>query len=145
MKVVINSCFGGFGLSAQAEDALIGKCEHTQLVEPIEYYGGPGSKYYEVNKKRIGPDHWRESYERDLKGGRLCLTRFHDGKVISDNHRDDENRTCPALVKVVEELGSAANGTFAKLSVVEIPDDVEFEISEYDGNEHVAEKHRTWG
>jgi hypothetical protein len=28
--------------------------------------------------------------------------------------------------------------------VVEIPDGTDYEISEYDGNEHIAEKHRTW-
>jgi len=30
------------------------------------------------------------------------------------------------------------------LAIVEIPDDVEYTIEEYDGNEHVAEAHRTW-
>jgi hypothetical protein len=142
MKVVINKCFGGFGLSPQAEDALIGKCPHVELIEPAEYYGGPGSKYYEVNKKRLGPDYWRESYERGLRGGGLA--RFHEGKVISDNHREDQNRTCPSLVEVVERMGEQANGACAQLSVVEIPDNVEFEISEYDGLEHIAETHRTW-
>jgi hypothetical protein len=28
--------------------------------------------------------------------------------------------------------------------VIEIPDDVEWEVEEYDGLEWVAEKHRTW-
>jgi hypothetical protein len=27
---------------------------------------------------------------------------------------------------------------------VDIPDDVNWYIEEYDGNEHVAERHRTW-
>lgn len=53
--------------------------------------------------------------------------------------RDDEN-----LIRVVEELEDASYGEFAKLKVVEIPDDVEWEISEYDGVEWVAEKHRKW-
>ena len=30
------------------------------------------------------------------------------------------------------------------LKVVEIPDDVEWEIEEYDGNEWVSEVHRCW-
>jgi hypothetical protein len=45
---------------------------------------------------------------------------------------------------VVLELGEAANGRCAELKVVEIPDDVEWQIEEYDGLEWVAEKHRTW-
>ena len=53
-------------------------------------------------------------------------------------------RNHPALVQVVEELGKEANGMFAELKVVEIPDDVEWEIEEYDGVEWVAEKHRVW-
>ena len=48
------------------------------------------------------------------------------------------------LVEVVEKLGSAANGSHASLKIVEIPENVEWEIDEYDGMEHVAEKHRTW-
>ncbi len=35
-------------------------------------------------------------------------------------------------------------GPHSELKVVEIPDDVEFFIKDYDGMEHVAEKHRTW-
>jgi hypothetical protein len=48
------------------------------------------------------------------------------------------------LIAVVEELGEAANGWAASLKIVEIPDGVEWFIHEYDGREHVAERHRTW-
>lgn len=44
-----------------------------------------------------------------------------------------------------EALGEAADGGCASLKVVEIPDGTDYEIGEYDGMEHVAEKHRTWG
>jgi len=54
--------------------------------------------------------------------------------------RDD-----PILVQVVEELKEASSGKYAKLVVVEIPDDAEWQIEEYDGSEWIAEKHRTWG
>jgi hypothetical protein len=47
-------------------------------------------------------------------------------------------------VQVVEELGDEANGRCSELSVVEIPDGVQWEIVEYDGLEHIAEQHRTW-
>lgn len=50
-----------------------------------------------------------------------------------------------ALVEAVEELGvEKASGVYARLKIVEIPDDVEWHIYEYDGNECVAENHRTW-
>ena len=57
---------------------------------------------------------------------------------------DRDNRDHPLLVKVVEELGKKANGQHADLEVVEIPDDIEYEIDEYDGIETIREKHRTW-
>ncbi len=85
-KIVINACFGGFGLSKKAMSIL-------------------GEGY---------------AYERDIQ-------------------RDD-----PELVRVVEALGEEANGILAQLKVIQIPEDVAWEIKEYDGSEHVAEKHRTW-
>lgn len=55
------------------------------------------------------------------------------------------DRNDPRLVDCVETLGgSVAGGTFSVLGIIEIPDDVEWEIDEYDGYEHVVEKHRSW-
>ena len=57
---------------------------------------------------------------------------------------DGIKRDDPDLVEVVLALGKEANGDCADLKVVEIPYGVKWEIAEYDGNEHVAEVHRTW-
>lgn len=51
--------------------------------------------------------------------------------------RDDE-----ILVELVESRN--AFGWCSDLKVVEIPDDVIWQIEDYDGQEWVAEKHRTW-
>ena len=59
--------------------------------------------------------------------------------IEQDIPRDD-----PALIQVVEEMGEAANCDYSNLGIVEIPDDVNWHISEYDGYEHVSEDHRTW-
>jgi len=56
----------------------------------------------------------------------------------------EADRTNPKLVAVVRKLGEAANGQYAELKVIEIPDDVKWDIEEYDGIEWVAEKHRSW-
>jgi len=53
--------------------------------------------------------------------------------------RDD-----PILVEIVERDSLAASGRWSDLKIVEIPDDVEWEICEYDGLEWIAEKHRKW-
>ena len=55
-----------------------------------------------------------------------------------------EDRSDPYLVECVESLGDEASGDYAALKVVEIPDDVEWEIAEYHGIEEVVEKHRKW-
>ena len=56
-----------------------------------------------------------------------------------------EDRTDPLLIQVVEELGDEASGSCAELRIIEIPDGIDYEIDEYDGREHIAEVHRTWG
>ena len=55
------------------------------------------------------------------------------------------NRTNPKLIEAIETLGTEiASGSMAKLKIVEVPDDVNWKIEEYDGKEWIAEKHRTW-
>lgn len=54
------------------------------------------------------------------------------------------HRENPILVSIVEEMGDLASGRNSRLRIVEIPDDIEWEIEEYDGAEWVSEKHRTW-
>lgn len=54
------------------------------------------------------------------------------------------DRSHPDLVAIVEENGKSANTRYSELKVVEIPDGVEWTVKEYDGQEWIAEKHRTW-
>ena len=37
-----------------------------------------------------------------------------------------------------------ASGELSKLSIVEVPDDIQWEIDDYDGMESVHELHRSW-
>ena len=56
-----------------------------------------------------------------------------------------KERSHPSLIKVVEELGKAANGRYACLKVIEVNNDaINPRIENYDGMEWVAEG-RTWG
>ena len=91
-RIVINTCYGGFGLSEIAE----------QRYKQMAGITDPEWSHYEIS------------------------------------------RADPYLVKIVREMGISANGKFSNLKIVEVPADVEWEIAEYDGNEWVAEKHRTW-
>ena len=47
-------------------------------------------------------------------------------------------------MQIVQELGKKADGKYSELRIVEVPDEVDWQIDEYDGQEWVAEKHRTW-
>jgi hypothetical protein len=79
----------------------------------------------------------------------LSPESLHEYKKRADINIDDFwiweiPRNCPHLVEMVEEGGTDVNDRYSYLKVVEIPDDVEWEICEYDGLEWIAEKHRTW-
>lgn len=68
----------------------------------------------------------------------------HVENEYGSGHRDAEARTCPVLLEVIEQLGSAADGKYASLMIVEIPDGVRWHIHDYDGMESVEEEHRSW-
>lgn len=141
MKIVINSCFGGFGLS---------KAGHKEYLKRKgkEAYFYIQTKY----KHRVnGIDEYERVDDTTIDGLYTITSTVDLGKTIdeSPNESDrfydrDLERTDPDLIAVVEELKEKADGQFAKLNIVEIPEGVEWGISEYDGQETVEEKHRSW-
>lgn len=71
-----------------------------------------------------------------------CELTGKNNKEIRDWEisRDDS-----ALIATIETLGlEASSGGCAELAIVEIPDEVKWQIEEYDGKEWIAEVHRTW-
>lgn len=66
------------------------------------------------------------------------------GKDPETNWDQDIPRDCLALIQIVETLGKDSWGDFSELKIVEIPENVNWCICEYDGREWVAERHRTW-
>ena len=74
-----------------------------------------------------------ESKYRELAG--ITDPNFYSRRIP----RDDEH-----LIAVVELMESEASNKYSELKIVEIPDDVNWYIEEYDGKEWVAERHRTW-
>lgn len=75
-----------------------------------------------------------------------ALEKYFARKNILDEdfYADMIPRDDPVLVEIVEELGPAANGSHAELKIVEVPDEVNWFIDNYDGIEWVSERHRTW-
>jgi hypothetical protein len=83
----------------------------------------------------------------DRKGIKLKkekTTLYTNVDTNEDFESRDIERNDSVLIKVVEDLGSKSFGFAANLKIVEIPDDVNWEVVQYDGLEHIAEKHRTW-
>ena len=139
MKIVRNNCFGGFSLSPLAvmEYAKLKGIE-LFIYKDINHY--PCMDYVKVNSVEDVKDFLFVYYAtKDL--GERCSS-----KELNDNFFNDRGveRNDPCLVEVVEKLGEKANGRFAELIVVEIPDGIEWDITEYDGLEKVEEVHRSW-
>ncbi len=101
MEIVVNRCYGGFGISKAVYDKL-----------ELEWDG-----YEYIDNDDLG--------------------------IKSDNFY--AYRTDKRLIKAIKEVGlKEAGGKFSRLEIVEIPDNVEWEIYDYDGIETIHEKHRTW-
>jgi hypothetical protein len=118
IKVAINRCWGGFGISDEAFEKLLerkgiafDKVENeSKLMGASYYYGGHSGD----------DDHY------------ICEYDFTNDRSDSD------------LIAVIEEMGQASWSWAAEIAIIEIPDDVKWHIHEYDGMEHIAEDHRTW-
>lgn len=66
------------------------------------------------------------------------------GEDISSRYGVDF-RIDKVVIEIFEEFGSKkCSGEYSALKLIEIPDDVEYEIAEYDGMERVEEIHRSW-
>ena len=112
IKLVINSDFGGFGLSDEAIREYFRR-KNWNLVEKV-------SNYDQI------------LFYRDFVSNDTCFWAI-------DLERNDTD-----LVAIVEQMGDSAGSKFSSLKIVEIPENVEWELCEYDGREWIAEKHRTW-
>ena len=137
MKIVINKCYGGFGLSDEAMKRYAELKGITLYPEKNVF----GYIFYTVPAhKRVarieGAQFYDLSTEERIAYNKQCAS---ESLYDRDIPRDDQT-----LVQVVNELGKKASGRFASLAVVNVPDGVSWEIDEYDGLEHVAETHRTW-
>jgi len=124
-KIVINSCYGGFGLSEAA----------MRL-----YAEQKGLPFYVYNQYES--DMFKQYFTADPSGmfkiDEYGMTRFDNDFYRKYSLYDkDFDRTDPVLVEVVEELGEKANGFAANLEVVDVPKGTLYRIDEYDGLESI--------
>ncbi|KKQ99981.1 MAG: hypothetical protein UT24_C0019G0021 [Candidatus Woesebacteria bacterium GW2011_GWB1_39_12] len=134
MKVVINECFGGFSVSLKA----------------LEYMGIDPKSDEALDFGYVSWDYdsdLEENEQEDIEEIAQNDSSFDEDYEDFWKKIDDEKiriRTDPRLIKCVEEIGEESFGNFAELKIVEIPDDVEWGIDDYDGIETIHEKHRVW-
>ena len=118
MKVAINRCFGGFGLSDEGFEELLKR-------------KGILFEFVKNESKFMGNTYYRAGH---VGKEEQCLSPWEFTK----------DRTDYDLIAVLEEMGNKAWGFASEIAIIDIPDDVKWHISEYDGLEHIAEDHRTW-
>lgn len=128
MKIVLNKCYGGFGLSKNAYELYAKKI---------------GKKVYAYKQENFRDNLWIKSNSEDLFVT-YFTEDFGDIAKISDEdyekyalYIDDDKRLNNILIEVVEELGKNASGMCSNLEVVEIPDNSFYKINEYDGYETI--------
>jgi hypothetical protein len=133
IKVAINADYGGFGLSPKAIEKLAEKKGKKC------YFFESACVNEKITYKKV------DGYPTGLfwiASSTLDMDNFDYGK--HNLAQRPEDRTDPDLIEVIEELGEEANGNFADLKIVKIPSNIKWQIMEYDGDEWIAEKHRTW-
>lgn len=132
-KVVINTCFGGFGLSKESCQRYWDlKGQQVWIEDEKEY---PALGMFTV--WLVSPSE-RVKHKTSHQFSSMSMDErvVYNRKVSEQTwHYRNVERNDPVLVQVVEELGDKANGKYSKLQVVEVNGD--YRIDEYDGYESI--------
>lgn len=131
MKIVYNACHGGFGLS----DAAVRRYAELLGLKLYPEVGQYGLTTYwvappEQRSGIIAETEWFAATDEQ----KAASNRLYDDLVLSPR---DIDRADVHLVRVIEEMGEAANGRHAELSIADVPAGQRYRIDEYDGAESV--------
>lgn len=157
-KVVINQKSGGFGLSHNAT-LLYANLKHFNI--QAYYISSDKKDLYEIYKKEMGENIDYSLIIYCILPRGESFPQYVDNKFIVDNEFNINNfgflgelngveklkdfRSDPCLVAVVEELEELSFNEYSSLKVVDVPDDVIWEIWVFDsGDEIVKEVSREW-
>lgn len=139
MKIIVNRCYGGVSFSDKAVELYAKRKGLTLYPEEVPLL----KTYWTVPREDRGTYLDGQDYRNATPAERSVSDNFYEANTISQ-FPSQKDRYDPDWVAVVEELGEEANGDCAELEVVEIPDDVNWEIENYDGYETIREVSRTW-
>ncbi len=122
MKVVLNRDVGGFGFSNTAFEMLI-QLGFSHIHEKDE-----AKEDFNLRDLKIIIF---EETEDDLLGIKY--------RILQNDFEDEDLRSHPLVVQVVEELGKRAWGGSARLEIAEIPSDIDWRIDIENGFERVID------
>jgi hypothetical protein len=114
-EVVINACYGGFGLSEEAKILFLEKLGYESKIIGKEGYS---TIYIQEPPKK---EHEKFFYKQK------------NNYVLEEMEIPRHNK---ALIEVVKTLRAKAEGTYSNLEIVTI-DDFRYIITEYDGYESI--------
>lgn len=155
MKVLISKNYGGFTIPYYIMEEYAKKT-NKPIYYYLEGYLENGKKFTKLNFLELEEKYqfslrYKEKDFGDILQAEYSSDNFQEilGEIISHetDYKIENLRTNETLINIVEENMSLMNNdnqNFAKLKVVEIPDDVDWEVEDYDGVEWIAEKHRVW-
>lgn len=152
-KVVINRCYGGFGLSEQLAIELFKRKNNIEevFVYAIKEYDG---EEYNLISNIEFKDNGRIK-EEDCLSLYVCTKNL--GKITTEKElyshgaeyllslQQNADREDKDLIELIEYLGEKKSShIYSELEIIEIPDDVQYEIYYNDGLEEIHEIHRIW-
>ena len=135
-RVILNKCFGGFGVSKEAYELYAKKkgidvFHYTQKNLKNEIYT------YATDDNRSFDFHFTKDFGDNVYISNEDFKKYFLN--LDENFREDKT-----LIEVVEELGEKANTFYSNLKIVEIPDDLDYVIDNYDGIETLHQKVQEW-
>ena len=136
MKIVLNGCYGGFGLSYEAMFLYLhAKHQEAIFYADVSIYDNYTKvhKYQRVTLPEIRSSQFYMIYCTTKDQGEL-IHQFPED--VDDFHGID--RTDPILISIIETIGAeAASDIYSQLEVHDIPDGTLYKIDEYDGLETI--------
>ncbi len=134
--MILNKCFGGFVVSGKCYD-LYAKKKGIVLHKYLPEEDGDDFVKVTGERKEVFTRYTTKDY-----GDRVKVEKFDWRTCIQ---LDGAYRTDGALIECIEELGDEASVEgFSELRIVEVPDDLNYVVDEYDGLETLHEAVRTW-
>lgn len=129
MKIILNKCFGGFGISKEGYELYAKKKGLNLYIYESEFKYGKFI-YKKTNDTSIMNDYFIKDMGDNVEISDKDYKKYL--LYLNEKYRQD-----PTLIEVVEELKDKASGRFGDLEVVEIPDNCYYKIDEYDGVETI--------